>query len=51
MKIESTKSYATIKLGFAAHSKWYFVARQLDLATSQPEQKMDLDGLLHFVAK
>jgi transposase len=27
------------------------VARQLDGATPQPVQKMDLDGLLHFVAK
>jgi hypothetical protein len=27
------------------------VARQLDGATPQPVQKMDIDGLLHFVAK
>ena len=47
----STKSYATIKLGIDAHAKWYYVARQLDGATPQPVQKMDLDGLLHFVAK
>ncbi len=47
----STKSHATIKLGIDAHAKWYYVARQLDGATPQPVQKMDLDGLLHFVAK
>ena len=40
-----------IKLGIDAHAKWYYVARQLDGATPQPVQKMDLDGLLHFVAK
>lgn len=45
------KSYARIKLGIDAHAKWYYVARQLDGATPQPVQKMDLDGLLHFVAK
>ena len=50
-KAESTKSYETIKLGIDAHSKWYYVARQLDGATPQPVQKMELDGLLHFVAK
>ena len=50
-KAESTKSYDTIKLGIDAHSKWYYVARQLDGATPQPVQKMELDGLLHFVAK
>ena len=47
----TTKSYDTIKLGIDAHSKWYYVARQLDGATPQPVQKMELDGLLHFVAK
>ena len=47
----NTKSYATIKLGIDAHSKWYYVARQLDGATPQPVQKMEIDGLLHFVAK
>ena len=41
----------TIKLGIDAHAKWYYVARQLDGATPQPVQKMELDGLLHFVAK
>jgi transposase len=46
-----TKSYATIKLGIDAHAKWYYVARQLDGATPQPVQKMEIDGLLHFVAK
>ena len=46
-----TKTYDTIKLGIDAHAKWYYVARQLDGATPQPVQKMDLDGLLHFVAK
>ena len=47
----STKSYDTIKLGIDAHANWYYVARQLDGATPQPVQKMDLDGLPHFVAK
>ncbi|MHC4923562.1 MAG: hypothetical protein ACYTG4_05725, partial [Planctomycetota bacterium] len=47
----SSKLYATIKLGIDAHAKWYYVARQLDGATPQPVQKMDLDGLLHFVAQ
>ena len=47
----TTKSCATIKLGIDPHAKWYYVARQLDGATPQPVQKMDLDGLLHFVAK
>jgi len=46
----SPKSYDTIKLGIDAHSKWYYVARKLDRATPQPVQKMELDGLLHFVA-
>jgi transposase len=50
-KTTPTKSYATIKLGIDAHAKWYYVARQLDGATPQPVQKMDIDGLLHFVAK
>jgi hypothetical protein len=40
----STKSYETIKLGIDAHAKWYYVARQLDGATPQPVQKMDIDG-------
>jgi hypothetical protein len=47
----SSKPYATIKLGIDAHAKWYYVARQLDGATPQPVQKMEIDGLLHFVAK
>ncbi len=51
IKTETTKSYDTIKLGIDAHSKWYYVARQLDGATPQPVQKMELDRLLHFVAK
>ncbi len=50
-KTEATKSYETIKLGIDAHSKWYYVARQLDGATPQPVQKMEIDGLLHFVSK
>ena len=50
-KITTTESYDTIKLGIDAHAKWYYVARQLDGATPQPVQKMDIDGLLHFVAK
>lgn len=41
-KTESTKSYDTIKLGIDAHGKWYDAARQLDGATPQPVQKMDL---------
>ena len=41
-KTESTKSYDTIKLGIDAHGKWYDAARQLDGATTQPVQKMDL---------
>jgi hypothetical protein len=32
----SSESYDTIKLGIDAHSKWYYVARQLDGATPQP---------------
>ena len=47
----NTKPYATIKLGIDAHAKWYYVARQLDGATPQPVQKMEFEGLLHFVAK
>ena len=43
---EATKSYDTIKLGIDAHAKWYYVARQLDGATPQPVQKMELDGLM-----
>jgi hypothetical protein len=49
-KITTTESYDTIKLGIDAHAKWYYVARQLDGATPQPVQKMNIDGL-HFVAK
>ena len=45
-KAESTKSYETIKLGIDAHSKWYYVARQLDGATPQPVQKMTARNLL-----
>ncbi|MFT6863520.1 MAG: hypothetical protein ACJAVK_002081 [Akkermansiaceae bacterium] len=45
-KTESTKSYDTIKLGIDAHSKWYYVARQLDGATPQPVQKMELDEIM-----
>ncbi len=48
---KTSKSYDTIKLGVDAHSKRYYVARQLDGATPQPVQKMELDGLLRFVAK
>ena len=50
-KAEPTQSNDTIKLGIDAHSKWYYVARQLDGATPQPVQKMEIDGLLHFAAK
>ena len=50
-KITPTENYESIKLGIDAHAKWYYVARQLDGATPQPVQKMDIDGLLHFVAK
>ena len=50
-KAESSQFYETIKLGIDAHAKWYYVARQLDGATPQPVQKMDLERLLHFVAK
>ena len=49
-KITPTENYESIKLGIDAHAKWYYVARQLDGATPQPVQKMDIDGLLHFVA-
>jgi hypothetical protein len=49
-KITNTESYESIKLGIDAHAKWYYVARQLDGATPQPVQKMDFEGLLHFVA-
>ena len=47
----SPKSYDAIKLGIDAHSKWYYVARPLDGATPKPVRKIELDGLLHFVAK
>jgi lipid-binding SYLF domain-containing protein len=43
---KTTKSYDTIKLGIDAHSKWYYVARQLDGATPQPVQKMELDQIM-----
>jgi hypothetical protein len=47
----STEPHATAKLGIDAHSKWYYVARQLVGATPQPVQKMTFDGLMRFVAK
>jgi hypothetical protein len=50
-KITNTESYESIKLGIDAHAKWYYVARQLDGATPQPVQKMDFEGLQHFVAR
>jgi len=50
-KITPTESHEVIKLGIEAHAKWYYVARQLDGATPQPLQKMDFEGLLHFVAE
>lgn len=50
-KTISTKYYATMKLGIDAHAKWYYVERQPDGAIPQPVQKMDLNGLLHCVAK
>ena len=43
---KTSKSYDTIKLGIDAHSKWYDVARQLDGATTQPVQKMELDEIM-----
>jgi hypothetical protein len=50
-KITPTETCESIKLGIDAHAKWYYVARQLDGATPQPVQKMDFEGLLHFVAR
>jgi len=50
-KINLTETCESIKLGIDAHAKWYYVARQLDGATPQPVQKMDFEGLLHFVAR
>ena len=50
-KNSNTESYESIKLGIDVHAKWYYVARQLDGATPQPVQKMDLEGLLRFVAR
>ena len=49
--ITNIESYESIKLGIDAHAKWYYVVRQLDGATPQPLQKMDFEGLLHFVAR
>jgi transposase len=46
-----TQVYDSIKLGIDAHAKWFYVARQIDGATPQPVQKMELEGLLHFVAR
>ncbi len=46
-----TELHATIKLGIDVHSKWFYVGRQLDVATPQPVKKMTFDGLLRFVAK
>jgi transposase len=46
-----TEIHASIKLGIDAYAKWYYVARQVDGATPQPVQRMELDGLLHFVAR
>ena len=43
--------FESIKLGIDAHSKWYYVGRQVDGATPQPVQKMTLPGLLRFIAK
>jgi hypothetical protein len=48
-KITPTETYESIKLGNDVHAKWYYVARQLDGATPRPVQKMDFEGLLHFV--
>lgn len=50
-KITNTETYESIKLGIDAQAKWYYVARQSDGATPQPVQKMDYEGLLHFVAR
>ena len=50
-KITTTEFYESIKFGIDALAKWYYVARQLDGATPQPVQKMDFEGLLHFVAR
>ncbi len=48
---DSTELHATIKLGFDAHAKWFYVAPQLGGATPQPAQKMTFDGLFRFVSK
>ena len=47
----STVSYESIKLGIAAHAKYYWVSRQVDGATPQPVQKMTYDELMLFVVK
>ena len=49
-KITNIETYESIKLGIDAHAKRYYVARKLEGATPQPVQKMDFDGLVHFVA-
>lgn len=46
-----TEIFDSIKLGIDAHAKWFYVARQIDGATPQPLQWIDLEGLLHFVAR
>ena len=48
---DPTETSQTIKLGIAAHAKWYYIGRQVDGATPHPVQKMPLEGLLRFVAK
>lgn len=48
---QNIPQHEVIKLGIDAHARWYHVVRQVDGATPQPVQKMDLEGLLRFVAK
>ena len=43
--------YKANKLGIDAHSKYYWVCRQIEGATPQPAQKMTCDELLWFVVK
>ena len=50
-KISNTKRYEVIKLGIDAHARDYHVCRQVEGATPQAVQKMNLEALLRFVAK
>ena len=47
----STVSCESIKLGIAAHAKYYWVSRQVDGATPQPVQKKTYEELMLFVVK